>query len=176
MVSKDMGLDGRIGNKFLHAGPGYGSSCFPKDTQALARMDQDHGTPMQFTEAVIKVNEEIKRRMVEKVFDICGGSAYGKVIAVLGVTWKDDTYAAVKGADAIVLLTEWNELRALDLEQIADSMANPVMADLRNIYTAKNATAAALLHRSAATGNAPYPRRISDGPFKMRVPKSSHPV
>ena len=188
MVSKGMGLDGRIGNKFLHAGPGYGGSCFPKDTQALARMGQEHGTPMQLTETVIKVNEEIKRRMIEKIFDICGGSVNGKVIAVLGVTfkpntddmrdapsltiipalvgngakvrvvdpqgrregeallpgvtWEDDIYVTVKGADAIVLLTEWNEFRALDLEQIAKSMTKPVMADLRNIYTAENATTA----------------------------------
>jgi len=188
MVSKGMGLDGRIGNKFLHAGPGYGGSCFPKDTQALARMGQEHGVPMQLTETVIKVNSEIKRRMVDKIFDICGGSVNGKVITVLGVTfkpntddmrdapsltiipaligngakvrvvdpqgfregeamlpgvtWEQDVYTASKGADAIVLLTEWNEFRALDLAQIANSMAHPVMADLRNIYTAGDATAA----------------------------------
>ncbi len=185
MVSKGMGLDGRIGNKFLHAGPGYGGSCFPKDTQALARMGQEHGMPMQLTETVIKVNDEIKRRMVDKIFDICGGSVNGKVIAVLGVTfkpntddmrdapsltivpalvgngakvrvvdpqgfregeallpgvtWEDDPYAAAKGANAIVLLTEWNEFRALDLERMASDMATPAMADLRNIYNAKEA-------------------------------------
>jgi UDPglucose 6-dehydrogenase len=188
MVSKGMGLDGRIGNKFLHAGPGYGGSCFPKDTQALARMGQEHGVPMQLTETVIKVNNEIKRRMVDKIFDICGGSVSGKVIAVLGVTfkpntddmrdapsltivpaligngarvrvvdpqgfregeamlpgvtWEQDVYTASKGADAIVLLTEWNEFRALDLARIAKRMATPVMADLRNIYSADDATAA----------------------------------
>jgi UDPglucose 6-dehydrogenase len=90
-VSKGMGLDGRIGNKFLHAGPGYGGSCFPKDTQALARIGQDYSMPMQLTETVIKVNEEIKRRMVDKIFDICGGSVNGKTIAVLGVTFKPNT-------------------------------------------------------------------------------------
>ena len=187
-VSKGMGLDGRIGNKFLHAGPGYGGSCFPKDTQALARIGQDHSMPMQLTETVIKVNEEIKRRMVDKIFDICGGSVNGKVIAVLGVTfkpntddmreapsltivpaligngaqvrvvdpqgfregeallpgvtWGDDPYAAAKGADAIVLLTEWNEFRALDLGRMAGDMATPAMADLRNIYDVKEAKAA----------------------------------
>lgn len=185
MVSKGMGLDGRIGNKFLHAGPGYGGSCFPKDTQALARMGQEHGTPMQLTETVIKVNDEIKRRMIAKIFDVCGGSVSGKIITVLGVTfkpntddmrdapsltivralvgngakvhvvdpqgrregetllpgviWEDDVYEAVKGAEAIVLLTEWNEFRALDLKQIANIMTDPVMADLRNIYTADSA-------------------------------------
>jgi UDPglucose 6-dehydrogenase len=188
MVSKGMGLDGRIGNKFLHAGPGYGGSCFPKDTQALARMGQEHGVPMQLTETVIKVNNEIKRRMVDKIFDLCGGSVNGKVIAVLGVTfkpntddmrdapsltivpaligngakvrvvdpqgrregeallpgvtWMEDPYIAADGADAIVLLTEWNEFRALDLARIAKSMGAPVMADLRNIYSADDATAA----------------------------------
>jgi UDPglucose 6-dehydrogenase len=188
MVSKGMGLDGRIGNKFLHAGPGYGGSCFPKDTQALARMGQDHAMPMQLTETVIKVNDEIKRRMVDKIFDICGGSVNGKVIAVLGVTfkpntddmrdapsltivpaligngakvrvvdpqgfregegllpgvtWEDDPYTAAKDANAIIILTEWNEFRALDLGRMASDMATPAMADLRNVYNAKEAEAA----------------------------------
>ena len=179
-VSKGMGLDGRIGSKFLHAGPGYGGSCFPKDTKALARMGQDHSVPMQLTETVIKVNDEVKRRMIDKVVDICGGSVNGKVIAVLGVTfkpntddmrdspsltivpslvgngakvrvvdpqgrregesllpgvaWHEDVYEAAAGADAIVILTEWNEFRALDLERMAKGMVTPVMADLRNIY------------------------------------------
>ena len=179
-VSKGMGLDGRIGSKFLHAGPGYGGSCFPKDTKALARMGQDHSIPMQLTETVIKVNDEVKRRMTDKVVDLCSGSVNGKVIAVLGVTfkpntddmrdspsltivpylvgngakirvvdphgrregeellpgvvWHEDVYEAVADADAIVILTEWNEFRALDLERMAKSMVTPRMADLRNIY------------------------------------------
>ena len=185
MVSKGMGLDNRIGSKFLHAGPGYGGSCFPKDTQALARMGQDHSVPMQLTETVIKVNDEVKRRMVDKVVDICGGSVNGKTIAVLGVTfkpntddmrdapsltivpalvgngakvrvvdpqgkhegeallpgvsWLDDAYLAAQDADALVILTEWNEFRALDLKRMAERMSTPVMADLRNIYTPKDA-------------------------------------
>jgi UDPglucose 6-dehydrogenase len=185
MVSKGMGLDGRIGNKFLHAGPGYGGSCFPKDTQALARIGQDHSMPMQITEAVIKVNEEMKRRMIDKIIDLCGGSVNGKIIAMLGVTfkpntddmrdapaltivpalvgggakvrvvdpqgqregeellpgvnWMDDAYKAVQNADAVVILTEWNEFRALNLKRVANRMATPVMADLRNIYTQKDA-------------------------------------
>ena len=200
MVSKGMGLDGRIGNKFLHAGPGYGGSCFPKDTKALARMGQEHGTPMQLTEAVIKVNDEIKRRMVDKIFDICDGSVNAKTIAVLGVTfkpntddmrdapsltivpalvgngakvrivdpqgqregaallpgaaWMDDPYAAAKGADAIVILTEWNEFRALDLGQMAGVMTTPAMADLRNIYSAGEATSAGFT-RYVSVGRAP---------------------
>jgi UDPglucose 6-dehydrogenase len=185
MVSKGMGLDNRIGSKFLHAGPGYGGSCFPKDTQALARMGQDHSVSMQLTETVIKVNDEVKRRMVDKVVDICGGSVNGKTIAVLGVTfkpntddmrdapsltivpalvgngakvrvvdpqgkhegeallpgvsWLDDAYLAAQDADALVILTEWNEFRALDLSRMAERMSTPVMADLRNIYTPKDA-------------------------------------
>ncbi|MCW1933773.1 UDP-glucose dehydrogenase family protein [Pararhodobacter zhoushanensis] len=192
MVSKGMGLDGRIGSKFLHAGPGYGGSCFPKDTQALARMGQEHGVPMQLTDMVIKVNDQIKRRMIDKVFDLCGGSVNGKVITVLGVTfkpntddmrdapsltiipaligngakvrvvdpqgrregeallpgvtWEEDVYAAVKGADALVLLTEWNEFRALDLNRIAGDMNAAAMADLRNIYNASDAKLAGFEH------------------------------
>lgn len=180
-VSQGMGLDGRIGNKFLHAGPGYGGSCFPKDTRALARIGQEHGLPMQITETVIKVNDEIRRRMTEKIVDMLDGTVADKTIAVLGVTfkpdtddmreapsltvipaligagaqirvvdpqgqregtallpgvqWLDDAYEAVKNADAVVILTEWNEFRALDLERLAKRMRNPAMADLRNIYS-----------------------------------------
>ena len=90
-VSKGIGLDGRIGNKFLHAGPGYGGSCFPKDTKALARIGQEHAVPMQITETVIKVNDEIKRRMVDKITDLCEGELRDKTIAVLGVTFKPNT-------------------------------------------------------------------------------------
>ncbi len=184
-VSRGMGLDGRIGNKFLHAGPGYGGSCFPKDTSALARIGQEHASPMRITETVIEVNEAIKRRMIDKVVDLCDGSLNGKTIAVLGVTfkpntddmreataltivpalvgggarvrvvdpqgqregeallpgvhWLDDPYKATQNADAVVLLTEWNEFRALDLKRIANRMASPRMADLRNVYSARDA-------------------------------------
>ena len=184
-VARGMGLDGRIGNKFLHAGPGYGGSCFPKDTRALARIGQDHAVPMQITEAVIKVNEEIKRRMIDRIVDLCDGTVNGKTIAVLGVTfkpntddmreapsltiipalvgngakvkvvdpqgrkegeallpgvkWSDDAYHAAQGAHVLVILTEWNEFRALDLARMAKKMAVPRMADLRNIYSAKDA-------------------------------------
>ncbi|WP_323766103.1 UDP-glucose/GDP-mannose dehydrogenase family protein [Marinovum sp.] len=187
-VSKGMGLDGRIGNKFLHAGPGYGGSCFPKDTKALARIGQEHAAPMQITEAVIQINEEVKRRMVEKLRDLCDGSFNGKTVAVLGVTfkpntddmrdapsltivpalvgggakvrvtdpqgrhegeallpgvdWCADAYEAADKADLVVILTEWNEFRALDLGRIAGSMASPRMADLRNIYSEEVASGA----------------------------------
>jgi UDPglucose 6-dehydrogenase len=179
-VARGMGLDGRIGNKFLHAGPGYGGSCFPKDTRALARIGQEHAVPMQITETVIKVNEEIKRRMIDKIVDLCGGVVSGKTVAVLGVTfkpntddmreapsltivpalvgagarvrvadpqgrregeallpgvkWVENAYQAAQGADLLVILTEWNEYRGLDLQRLARRMARPVMADLRNVY------------------------------------------
>jgi len=184
-VSRGMGLDGRIGNKFLHAGPGYGGSCFPKDTSALARIGQEHAMPQSIVETVIRVNETIKTRMVEKLRDLCDGSFNGKTIAILGVTfkpntddmraapsltvipalvgsgakvrvvdpqgrregeallpgvnWMDDPYKAANNADLLVILTEWNEFRALDLARVAKKMARPRMADLRNIYSAKDA-------------------------------------
>lgn len=187
-VSKGMGMDGRIGNKFLHAGPGYGGSCFPKDTKALARIGQDHAVPMQITETVIKVNEEIKRRMIDKIVDLCDGSLNGKTVAVLGVTfkpntddmrdapsltivpalvgggakvrvvdpqgqregeallpgvkWMDNPYQAAQGADLVVILTEWNEFRALDLDKLAKKMETARMADLRNVYSLEEATEA----------------------------------
>ncbi|MEP2529997.1 UDP-glucose/GDP-mannose dehydrogenase family protein [Shimia sp.] len=190
-VSRGMGMDGRIGNKFLHAGPGYGGSCFPKDTKALARIGQDHSIPMHITETVISVNEEVKRRMVNKLLDLCEGNFNGKTIAVLGVTfkpntddmrdapsltlipalvgggakvrvtdpqgrhegeallpgvhWVEDAYKAARGADLLVILTEWNEFRALDLKKLARKMATPRLADLRNIYTVRDVKRAGFL-------------------------------
>ena len=180
-VSSGMGFDSRIGPKFLQAGPGYGGSCFPKDTKALARIGQDYSRPLQIVETVIKVNEEVKRLMIDKIVDLCDEKLRNKKIAVLGltfkpdtddmrdapaltivpalvglgadvhvvdpqafregeallpnVTWCDDPYTAADGADAVVMLTEWNEFRALDLRQMASRMASPRMADLRNIYS-----------------------------------------
>ncbi|MEX3017417.1 UDP-glucose/GDP-mannose dehydrogenase family protein [Gymnodinialimonas hymeniacidonis] len=184
-VSKGVGMDGRIGNKFLHAGPGYGGSCFPKDTSALARIGQDYAAPQSIVETVIRVNDDIKHRMIEKLRDLCDGSFNGKTIAVLGVTfkpntddmrdapsltivpalvgggakvrvvdpqgrregedllpgvnWADDPYKAAHNADLVVILTEWNEFRALDLDRMAKKMATPRMADLRNIYSPRDA-------------------------------------
>ena len=179
-VSTGVGMDGRIGPKFLHAGPGYGGSCFPKDTKALARIGQDHAVPMQITETVIRVNDEIKHRMILKIEDLLDGSMRDKVVAVLGVTfkpntddmrdapsltivpamvgagakvrvvdpqgrhegeallpgvkWMDSAYGAAQGADLVVILTEWNEFRGLDLAKLARKMNVARMADLRNIY------------------------------------------
>ncbi len=187
-VARGIGLDGRIGNKFLHAGPGYGGSCFPKDTAALARIGQEHAYPMQITETVMRVNDEVKKRMINKIREACDDSFNGKTIAVLGVTfkpntddmrdapsltivpaligggarvrvvdpqgraegeallpgvnWMDDPYEAAKDADAVVLLTEWNEFRALNLNDLAETMKSARMVDLRNIYSPAMVTGA----------------------------------
>ena len=182
-VARGIGLDGRIGSKFLHPGPGYGGSCFPKDTLALARTAAEVGTPMRIVEAVTTVNDARKERMAEKITAACGGSVDGKAIAVLGLTfkpntddmreapslniiaglkkggasvrvfdpegmdeaktmldgvdWCSDSYDAVTGVDAVAIVTEWNEFRALDLDRIKSLMKVPVMVDLRNIYDPK---------------------------------------
>ncbi|TAJ31609.1 UDP-glucose/GDP-mannose dehydrogenase family protein [Bosea sp. (in: a-proteobacteria)] len=180
-VARGMGLDNRIGGKFLHAGPGYGGSCFPKDTLALIKTAQDYGTPSRIVETVAAVNDQRKRAMGRKVVAACGGSVRGKTIAVLGLTFKPDTddmrdapsisvvtaltdagasvrafdpegmeqaksvlpagvtycsdaYECVSGADAAVIVTEWNIFRALDLGRVKSLMAEPVLVDLRNIY------------------------------------------
>jgi UDPglucose 6-dehydrogenase len=179
-LAKGIGLDGRIGRKFLHAGPGYGGSCFPKDTLALIRIAQEQGTPSRIVETVVEVNAAQKGRMIGKIRNALGGDLAGKTIAVLGLTFKpetddmreapsltilpalvskgaivhahdpkgkeaskalmddltyfDDPYLACRGADAIVLLTEWNQYRALDLEKVKDAVRTPVFIDLRNVY------------------------------------------
>ncbi len=184
-VAHGIGLDGRIGNKFLHAGPGYGGSCFPKDTSALARIGQEHAAPQSIVETVIRVNNAVKLRMIEKLRDLCDSTLNGKTITVLGVTfkpntddmreapsltiipaligggaevrvvdpqgqregekllpgvaWYEDPYAAAQDADLLVILTEWNEFRALDLMRLAQNMRTPRMADLRNIYSLESA-------------------------------------
>jgi UDPglucose 6-dehydrogenase len=179
-LARAIGLDGRIGGKFLHPGPGYGGSCFPKDTLALLRIAQEHGAHTRIVEAVVEVNAAQRARMVKKIRDALGGSEAGKTIGVLGLTFKPETddlrdapaltilpllhekgaiiqvhdpqgmpeaailhpefhykenaYAACAGADAVVLMTEWNQYRALDLERIKNSMRTPVFVDLRNVY------------------------------------------
>ena len=180
-VSHGIGLDNRIGGKFLHAGPGYGGSCFPKDTLALLKTAEDYRTPLRVVEAVTQVNDNRKRAMGRKVLQAMGGGDQrGRTVAILGLTFKPNTddmrdapslsiiqalqdagvavrahdpegmeqarpllkdvdfaadpYAAADGADAIVIVTEWDEYRALDLRRLAQSMAAPVLVDLRNIY------------------------------------------
>jgi UDPglucose 6-dehydrogenase len=182
-LAKGMGLDNRIGKKFLHAGPGYGGSCFPKDTLALSKTAEEHGNPLRIVEAAIEVNSSQKARMIQKIRKALGGSEAGKTIACLGLTFKPETddmreaqsltilpaliekgakvkahdphgmaeakkvmpeieyvgdaYEACEGSDAIVVMTEWNEYRALDLEKIKKTMKGSVFIDLRNIYEPK---------------------------------------
>ncbi|MGQ0658245.1 MAG: UDP-glucose dehydrogenase family protein [Chromatiales bacterium] len=180
-VARGMGLDGRIGRKFLHVGPGFGGSCFPKDTQALVRIAQEHGVSSRIVEAVIEVNAAQKARMVKKIRQALGGGEAGKRIGVLGLTFKPETddmrdapalsilppliekgavvrahdphgmeeakkllpegisyctdiYETIEQTDAIVLLTEWNVYRGLDLERIKSRMKGRVFCDLRNVY------------------------------------------
>ena len=180
-VARGMGLDGRIGRKFLHAGPGYGGSCFPKDTLALVRTAQEHGTPCRIVEAVVEVNAAQRARMVQKIRKALGGSEAGKTLGVLGLTFKPETddmrdspalailpalmekgarirahdpqgmseaghllpdgvhycadpYEVAHEADAMVLMTEWNVYRGLDLARLRESMSGTVFVDLRNVY------------------------------------------
>jgi len=181
-VARGMGLDNRIGAKFLHAGPGFGGSCLPKDTTALLKTAHDHGAQLRIVETVSAVNAQRKRMMARKVVAALDGSIRGKTIAVLGLTFKPNTddmrdapsiplivalhdlgatvrsydpigieqakphlpdvtycnsaYAAAEGAHAVVIVTEWEQFRALDLERLRCVMAQPVIVDLRNIYRA----------------------------------------
>lgn len=179
-VARGIGLDGRIGSKFLHAGPGYGGSCFPKDTLALVQTARDYDAPLQIIEAVVKVNEDRKRQMADKIIAACGGSVKDRTVAVLGLTFKPNTddmrdspslaivpalqaagatvrafdpqgmkearemlpgvvfcgdaYETMEGADALAIVTEWNEFRLLDLERVKGLLTAPLIVDLRNIY------------------------------------------
>ena len=179
-IARGIGLDNRIGSKFLHAGPGFGGSCFPKDTRALIKTAQDHYAPMRIVEAVLAVNENRKRAMARKVASVFGGTLRGKTVSVLGLTFKPNTddmrespsiplitalqdlgakiraydpegmeqsktelseicycdgpYSCADGADALVIVTEWEQFRALDLDRLKRAMACPVIIDLRNIY------------------------------------------
>ena len=186
-VARGMGLDGRIGKKFLHAGPGYGGSCFPKDTIALVRTAQEYGSPARLVETVVQVNDTRKGAMASRVIAACGGSVRGKTVGVLGVAfkpntddmrdapsmaivpalqdagatvraydpaamheagpllpgvqWCTDAYDAAVGADVLVIITEWNEFRALDLDRVGASMTQKVLVDLRNVYRAEDVRA-----------------------------------
>ena len=179
-VARGMGMDNRIGSKFLHAGPGYGGSCFPKDTLALVKTAQDYDAPLRIVEAVVAVNDQRKRGMAKRIISACGGNVRGKTIALLGLAFKlntddmrdapstaivtaledagakvrahdpkameqarpimpnvkfcQDPYECADGADALVIVTEWDAFRALDLPRIAKILASPTMIDLRNIY------------------------------------------
>jgi UDPglucose 6-dehydrogenase len=180
-VAKGMGLDKRIGPKFLHPGPGYGGSCFPKDTHALAEIARAAGRPFEIVETVVAVNERIKESIIQRVHGALGADLSGRVVAVLGLSFKpetddmresaalplvnalvtegavvrvfdpvamakarellpqeisycEDSYDAVKGADAMIILTEWNQFRSLDMKRIHTLLRQPIMIDLRNVY------------------------------------------
>ena len=179
-VSRGIGLDKRIGSKFLHAGPGYGGSCFPKDTLALVRTAADAGAPTRLIETTVEVNDARKEKMADKIIAAMGGDVAGKTVALLGLTFKPNTddmrdapslaivpalqakgarirafdpegrheaekllsdvhyasgpYEAAEGADAVVIVTEWDQFRALDLERLKAALTAPVLVDLRNIY------------------------------------------
>jgi UDPglucose 6-dehydrogenase len=187
-VARGIGLDNRIGGKFLHAGPGYGGSCFPKDTVALIKSAQDAGASLRIVETVAAVNDQRKRAMARKVAAALGGELRGATVAVLGLTFKPNTddmreapslaliaaledqgakvraydpagmanakallpdisycdgpYAAAQGADALVIMTEWEQFRALDLARLKQVMKRPVLVDLKNVYRTDEVTRA----------------------------------
>ena len=193
-VARGIGLDNRIGSKFLHAGPGYGGSCFPKDTLALLKTSQDHEAPQRIVEAVVAVNDQRKRAMGRKVIAAMGGEVRDKTIAVLGLTFKPNTddmrdspaisviqalqdagasiraydpegmeqakpllagvefvggaYQAIEGADALVIVTEWDAFRGLDLARVKSLLRAPVLVDLRNIYDPAQVRAAGFTYAS----------------------------
>lgn len=198
-VARGIGADNRIGGKFLHPGPGYGGSCFPKDTLALAKTGQDYGTPLRLVETTVAINDQRKRAMGRKVINALQGKARGKTVGVLGLTFKpntddmrdapsiaiiqtlvdagarvrafdpegmeaakavldnveycQDAYDAAKGADCLVLVTEWNAFRSLDLARIKDLMISPVLVDLRNVYRPSEVEAAGFIYSSVGRPN-----------------------
>ncbi len=193
-MARGIGLDGRIGRKFLHAGPGFGGSCFPKDCRALVRTAEEADAPLSIVETVLRVNDERKRAMADRIAAACGGDVAGKTLAVLGLTFKpntddmrdspslsilpalieggavvraydpegmdearklmpdlnycDDAYETMIEADALVLLTEWNEFRGLDLTRVQQLLRNRVVIDLRNIYQPQEMAAAGFTYHS----------------------------
>ncbi len=203
-VAKGMGLDKRIGPKFLHPGPGYGGSCFPKDTQALAEIARQAGRPFEIVETVIAVNDKMKDDSLGRVAVALGGSLAGTTVAILGLSFKPETddmrespslplvaglvaagaavrafdpeamanardmvpaavhfcadaYDAVAGADALVIVTEWNQFRSLDLDRIRATMRSPVVVDLRNVYDPKKMTAHGFTYHSVGRAAADLP-------------------
>ena len=212
-IARGIGLDNRIGSKFLHAGPGYGGSCFPKDTVALLKTGQDHGAPLRIVEAVAAVNDARKRAMARKVANALGGELRGKTVAVLGLTFKPNTddmreapsiplitalqdmgakvraydpvgmeqakavienvsfckdaYDCAKGASALVIVTEWEQFRALDFERLKAIMARPVLVDLRNIYSPEEIARHGFVYESV--GRACVPRASGEAGETSRV-------
>jgi UDPglucose 6-dehydrogenase len=200
-IARGIGLDNRIGGKFLHAGPGFGGSCFPKDALALIKTGQDFAAPLRIVETVAAVNDQRKRAMARKVAGALGGNLRGKLIAVLGLTFKPNTddlreapsiplitalqdmgakvraydpagmanagaefpgvafadgpYACAEGADALVIVTEWEQFRALDLDRIKGAMKQPVLIDLRNVYRPAEMAQRGFVYDSVGRAKAP---------------------
>ncbi|MEH2556301.1 UDPglucose 6-dehydrogenase [Bradyrhizobium algeriense] len=220
-VARGIGLDNRIGSKFLHAGPGFGGSCFPKDTRALVKIAQDHDVQLRIVEAVLGVNDIRKRAMARKVLNVVGGLR-GKTVAVLGLTFKPDTddmreapsiplviglldmgakvrahdpvgmeqarkelpdieyckdpYACVRGADALVIITEWAQFRALDLKRLKREMAQPVIVDLRNIYRPDDMAALGFLYESIGRRRTSPIKLVEGGRAKLAPQVRRHSV
>src|SRR5712692_656541 len=195
-VARGIGLDGRIGRKFLHAGPGFGGSCFPKDCQALVRSAELAETPLSIVETVLRVNEARKRRMADRIVAACGGAVAGKILAVLGLTFKPNTDdmrdspslailpllraagarvrafdpEGMKEADALILVTEWNEFRALDLHRVKSLLRQPVVVDLRNIYQPDEMIAAGLSYHSIGRPTSqPGSEKMTEMPADLRA-------
>jgi UDPglucose 6-dehydrogenase len=212
-VARGIGLDNRIGSKFLHAGPGFGGSCFPKDVRALIKTAHDYDVPMRILEAVEAVNDTRKRAMARKVSSVFGGVLRGKTIAILGLTFKPNTddvreapavalitalqdmgarvraydpvgmeqakqiladvtycqgpYDCVEEADAVVIITEWEQFRALDLERVRDLMACPVMVDLRNVYRPEDVKKYGFAYTSVGRLPTQQPVNLAAGPFSI---------
>lgn len=204
-VARGIGLDGRIGKKFLHAGPGYGGSCFPKDTRALVGTARKHGAPIKIVETVVAINDARKREMAERIIEVCGDNVAGKTIAVLGLTFKPNTddmrespsldiipalvgkgatvraydpegmkeaqkvmphityctdaYDAMKDADCVAILTEWNQFRALSFDRLKKLVKRPVLVDLRNIYKPAEMAAAGIEYHSIGRPHVPVAAR-----------------
>ena len=197
-VARGIGLDNRIGSKFLHAGPGFGGSCFPKDTRALVKIALDHDVQLRIVEAVLGVNDNRKRAMARKVAAAAGGSLRGRTVAVLGLTFKpdtddmreapsiplvtglldmgakvrahdpvgmeqarrelpdidycDDPYECARGADIMVIVTEWAQFRALDLARLKKEMAGSIVIDLRNIYNPQEMEVCGFIYEGVGRG------------------------
>jgi UDPglucose 6-dehydrogenase len=193
-IARGIGLDRRIGPKFLHAGPGFGGSCFPKDTRSVAHFARETGEGLEIVEAVVRVNDRQRQRMIEKIVGALGGAAQGKTVAMLGLSFKPETddmrdapsvdiiqglqergatvracdpqalaeakrvlpeivscadaYEACDGADVLVVMTEWNQYRMLDLARVKDLLTQPRIVDLRNVYEPASVRAAGFTYVS----------------------------
>jgi UDPglucose 6-dehydrogenase len=219
-VARGMGLDTRIGPKFLQAGPGFGGSCFPKDTSAMADIAMKYGYEFQIMEVVLRVNDDIKQRMVTKIVEAAGGAVNGKTVAILGLAFKPETddmrdsatipivkglqasgaairafdpqamdnarsifenitycadaYETAQGADVLVIATEWNEFRALNLERIKPTMKQPIIVDLRNVYDSKRVRALGFQYTSIGRSDVRLEASVAEAAVKEPARKRGH--